>query len=78
MGLLFLFFEWIFKSFEAGYGYRGNNVLISYRICSIDFIINRNLKQIASREVSCYSISAKNQVNIDITLQWLIKKGKGK
>lgn len=38
--------------------------------------INRNLKQIASREVSCYSISAKNQVNIDITLQWLIKKGK--
>ncbi|KAF9962560.1 ADP-ribosylation factor-like protein 8B [Modicella reniformis] len=37
-----------------------------------------NLKQIASREVSCYSISAKNQVNIDITLQWLIKKGKGK
>ncbi|KAF8979534.1 ADP-ribosylation factor-like protein 8B [Entomortierella lignicola] len=37
-----------------------------------------NLKQIASREVSCYSISAKNQVNIDITLQWLIKKGKSK
>ncbi|KAI8644944.1 hypothetical protein BD408DRAFT_412409 [Parasitella parasitica] len=27
--------------------------------------------------ISCYSISAKNQVNIDITLQWLIKKGKG-
>ncbi|RUS16266.1 ADP-ribosylation factor-like 8A, isoform CRA_d, partial [Endogone sp. FLAS-F59071] len=36
-----------------------------------------NLKTIANREVSCYSISAKNQVNIDITLQWLIKKGKG-
>ncbi|KAG0306123.1 ADP-ribosylation factor-like protein 8B [Dissophora globulifera] len=36
------------------------------------------LKQIASREVSCYSISAKNQVNIDITLQWLTKKGKSK
>ncbi|CAO3670587.1 unnamed protein product [Umbelopsis vinacea] len=36
-----------------------------------------NLKTITNREVSCYSISAKNQVNIDITLQWLIKKGKG-
>ncbi|KAL0079192.1 ADP-ribosylation factor-like protein 8B [Phycomyces blakesleeanus] len=35
------------------------------------------LKLITNREVSCYSISAKNQVNIDYTLQWLIKKGKG-
>jgi len=32
-----------------------------------------NLQAISNREVSCYSISAKNQVNIDITLQWLIK-----
>lgn len=46
---------------------------------TVDQIIeSMNLKQIASREVSCYSISAKNQVNIDITLQWLIKKGKSK
>lgn len=46
---------------------------------TVDQIIEvMNLKQIASREVSCYSISAKNQVNIDITLQWLIKKGKSK
>ncbi|KAG9325278.1 hypothetical protein KVV02_000026 [Mortierella alpina] len=46
---------------------------------TVDQIIEvMNLKQIASREVSCYSISAKNQVNIDITLQWLTKKGKGK
>ncbi|KAI1305153.1 ADP-ribosylation factor-like protein 8B-A [Mortierella claussenii] len=37
-----------------------------------------DLKHIANREVSCYSISAKNQVNIDVTLQWLIKKGKSK
>ncbi|KAJ9077064.1 ADP-ribosylation factor-like protein 8B [Entomophthora muscae] len=35
-----------------------------------------NLKAITNREVSCYSISAKNQVNIDITLQWLIKHAK--
>ncbi|KAF9315735.1 ADP-ribosylation factor-like protein 8B [Podila clonocystis] len=46
---------------------------------TVDQIIEvMNLKQIASREVSCYSISAKNQINIDITLQWLIKKGKSK
>ncbi|KAF9182397.1 ADP-ribosylation factor-like protein 8B [Haplosporangium sp. Z 767] len=46
---------------------------------SVEQIIEvMNLKQIANREVSCYSISAKNQVNIDITLQWLTKKGKGK
>ncbi|KAF8916555.1 ADP-ribosylation factor-like protein 8B [Dissophora ornata] len=46
---------------------------------SVEQIIEAmGLKQIASREVSCYSISAKNQVNIDITLQWLTKKGKGK
>lgn len=35
-----------------------------------------NLKAITNREVSCYSISAKNQVNIDITLKWLIKHAK--
>ncbi|KAI8986030.1 ADP-ribosylation factor-like protein 8B [Pilobolus umbonatus] len=34
------------------------------------------LKSITNREVSCYSISAKNHVNIDVTLQWLIKQGK--
>ncbi|CAG8472255.1 1313_t:CDS:2 [Paraglomus brasilianum] len=45
---------------------------------SVEEIIEQmNLKSINNREVSCYSISAKNQVNIDITLQWLIKKGKG-
>jgi len=32
-----------------------------------------DLKTIAGREVCCYSISAKNTVNIDITLDWLIK-----
>ena len=31
------------------------------------------LKKIEGREVCCYSISAKNSVNIDITLEWLIK-----
>eukprot|EP00299_Pterocystis_sp_00344_P002553 c12884_g1_i1.p1 GENE.c12884_g1_i1~~c12884_g1_i1.p1 ORF type:complete len:187 (-),score=32.67 c12884_g1_i1:147-707(-) len=31
------------------------------------------LKNITGREICCYSISAKNQVNIDITIEWLIK-----
>ncbi|KAI9493221.1 ADP-ribosylation factor-like protein 8B [Zychaea mexicana] len=42
-----------------------------------ELIDQLQLKSITNREVSCYSISAKNQVNIDVTLQWLIKKGKG-
>jgi ADP-ribosylation factor-like protein 8 len=32
-----------------------------------------DLKTITGREVNCYSISAKNNVNIDLTLDWLIK-----
>lgn len=31
------------------------------------------LKDIKNREVHCLSISAKNNVNIDLTLEWLIK-----
>lgn len=31
------------------------------------------LKNLSGREVCCYSISAKNEVNIDITIDWLIK-----
>eukprot|EP00754_Rhynchopus_humris_P045889 Rhum_TRINITY_DN5376_c0_g1::Rhum_TRINITY_DN5376_c0_g1_i1::g.17101::m.17101/K07955/ARL8; ADP-ribosylation factor-like protein 8 len=34
------------------------------------------LDQIQGREVCVYSISAKNQVGIDVTLQWLIKSAK--
>jgi len=41
---------------------------------SSDEIINAmELKSLTGREVCCYSISAKNQVNIDVTLEWLIK-----
>jgi len=36
------------------------------------------LSQISGREVCVYSISAKNAVNIDVTLQWLIKHAGGK
>eukprot|EP00761_Pharyngomonas_kirbyi_P012232 gb/GECH01012259.1/.p1 GENE.gb/GECH01012259.1/~~gb/GECH01012259.1/.p1 ORF type:complete len:186 (+),score=27.62 gb/GECH01012259.1/:1-558(+) len=31
------------------------------------------LNEITDREVCCYSISAKNSVNIDVTLDWLVK-----
>jgi len=43
----------------------------------VDELIEKlSLKSITGREVCCYSISAKNQVNIDITLEWLIKHSK--
>ncbi|KAJ3115335.1 ADP-ribosylation factor-like protein 8B [Phlyctochytrium bullatum] len=46
---------------------------------NVDQIIDQlGLKSITSREVSCYSISAKNQVNIDLTLNWLIKHATSK
>eukprot|EP00004_Rigifila_ramosa_P023671 TRINITY_DN667_c0_g1_i1.p1 TRINITY_DN667_c0_g1~~TRINITY_DN667_c0_g1_i1.p1 ORF type:complete len:209 (-),score=54.50 TRINITY_DN667_c0_g1_i1:239-802(-) len=41
---------------------------------SVDDLIERlDLKSLSGREVCCYSISAKNQVNIDVTIDWLIK-----
>ncbi|KAJ3125378.1 ADP-ribosylation factor-like protein 8B [Nowakowskiella sp. JEL0407] len=43
-----------------------------------EIIEKLELKSIADREVSCYSISAKNNVNIDVTMQWLIKHAGGK
>eukprot|EP01001_Neometanema_parovale_P010620 NODE_6856_length_812_cov_174.660377_g6620_i0.p1 GENE.NODE_6856_length_812_cov_174.660377_g6620_i0~~NODE_6856_length_812_cov_174.660377_g6620_i0.p1 ORF type:complete len:202 (+),score=40.82 NODE_6856_length_812_cov_174.660377_g6620_i0:47-607(+) len=41
-----------------------------------DLIDAMDLKSIKGREVCCYSISAKNEVNIDMTLDWLIKHAK--
>merc|ERR1711941_86740 len=35
-----------------------------------------DLKSITGREVCCYSISAKNNVNIDMTLEWLCRHSK--
>ena len=39
-----------------------------------DVIRTMKLDTIANREVSCYSISSKNQVNIDVTLKWLVAR----
>lgn len=45
----------------------------------VDEIINTfGLREINNHEVSVYSISAKNRVNIDVTLQWLIDHGSKK
>ncbi|KAI8803684.1 P-loop containing nucleoside triphosphate hydrolase protein [Cladochytrium replicatum] len=44
---------------------------------TVDQVIEQlELKSISSREVACYSVSAKNNVNIDLTLNWLIKHAK--
>ena len=36
------------------------------------------LNSISDREVACYSISCKDKINIDITLNWLIAHSKNK
>jgi hypothetical protein len=36
----------------------------------------RQLKELQGRELCCYSISAKNLNNIDITMEWLVKHAK--
>jgi ADP-ribosylation factor-like protein 8 len=43
---------------------------------SLDQLVEQlELSNISSREVAYYSISAKNSVNLDVTLNWLIKQG---
>ncbi|KAF3921956.1 hypothetical protein ABW20_dc0103072 [Dactylellina cionopaga] len=41
-----------------------------------DLIDELELREIKHREVSCYSISAKEETNLDAVLQWLINKAK--
>jgi len=54
----------------------GNKNDLTSAIGRDELIEQLDLKSITGREVCCYSISAKNQVNIDITLEWLIKHSK--
>ena len=45
---------------------------------SVDELIDRlNLRSVTNRELCCYSNSAKRAVNIDMTLDWLIKHSQG-
>jgi ADP-ribosylation factor-like protein 8 len=41
-----------------------------------DLIAAMSLQDITNREVSCYSISAKEETNLDAVLQWLIARAK--
>lgn len=41
-----------------------------------DLIASMQLELITNREVSCYSISAKEETNLDAVLQWLIARAK--
>lgn len=43
-----------------------------------EVIDKMNLSSVQDREICCYSISCKEQHNIDITLQWLIQHSKSK
>mmetsp|Transcript_2111 Transcript_2111/g.4910 ORF Transcript_2111/g.4910 Transcript_2111/m.4910 type:complete len:188 (-) Transcript_2111:75-638(-) len=51
----------------------GNKNDLPHAIGVEELIDKLNLKAITGREVCCYSISAKESVNLDVTLQWLIK-----
>lgn len=44
---------------------------------SAEQLIDRlGLASITTQQVSCYSISAKNQTNLDVTIRWLIRHSK--
>jgi len=51
----------------------GNKNDLSAAASLEDVVKQLELESIKDREVCCYSISAKNKVNIDLTLDWLIK-----
>lgn len=54
----------------------GNKNDLDTALTAEQLVERLGLASITTQEVSCYSISAKNQVNIDITLQWLLKHSK--
>ncbi|KAF7241976.1 hypothetical protein EG68_10707 [Paragonimus skrjabini miyazakii] len=54
----------------------GNKKDLPNALAEHELIASLNLGAITDREVCCYSISCKEQENIDITLQWLIKHSK--
>ena len=43
-----------------------------------ELIEKLELGSVTTQEVSCYSISAKNRVNLDITLNWLIRQARNR
>lgn len=54
----------------------GNKNDLAEALTAEQLIERLGLSEITTQEVSCYSISAKNKVNLDITLNWLIRQSK--
>jgi len=54
----------------------GNKNDLPNKIGVDELIESMNLEGITNREVSCYSISAKEETNLDAVLQWLIARAK--
>ncbi|CAL8094906.1 unnamed protein product [Calicophoron daubneyi] len=54
----------------------GNKSDLPNALAEHELISALNLGAITDREICCYSISCKEQENIDVTLQWLIKHSK--
>jgi hypothetical protein len=54
----------------------GNKSDLPDKIGVDELIEAMNLEDITNREVSCYSISAKEETNLDAVLQWLIARAK--
>ena len=52
----------------------GNKSDLTDAISVDELILSMNLEEITNREVSCYSISAKEETNLDAVLQWLIAR----
>lgn len=51
----------------------GNKNDLEGALTAEQLIERMELNRVTGQEVSCYSISAKNQTNIDVTLQWLLR-----
>ncbi|EAA35590.1 hypothetical protein GE21DRAFT_2600 [Neurospora crassa] len=51
----------------------GNKSDLPERLSVDELIDAMDLKSIAGREVSCYGISAKEEMNLDAVLQWLMR-----
>jgi len=54
----------------------GNKSDLSDSIGVDELIEELDLKGITTREVACYAISAKEETNLDVVLQWLIARAK--
>ncbi|KAL7062745.1 hypothetical protein AAHC03_028 [Spirometra sp. Aus1] len=54
----------------------GNKRDLPGALTEVELIEALNLNTITDREICCYSISCKEQENIDITLQWLLRHSK--